>query len=148
MSDLKVFQCPNCKQFINNTMTTCKFCSVELDTEMIAGLVGGQEKADAAYNSASKIRILAGAMWVFFFLGFLPFFGFVSTWVFYVIAVLIPIFLIIWYVRFGNLKTLDPEFNTAKKYLYTAFFIWLIYPALLFVMTLVVIIGVLAFNSR
>ena len=98
-------------------MTVCKYCSLELAANLISGLVVGQEKADAAYNSASKLRILAGAMWVFFFVGFVPFLGYVATWVFYVIAVLIPILLIIWYVKYGNLKTVDAEFKTAKKIL-------------------------------
>ncbi|MEP6946962.1 MAG: hypothetical protein ABJA02_13655 [Acidobacteriota bacterium] len=129
-------------------MTSCKFCSAELQPELISGLVVGQERTDTAYNSASKLRILAGAMWAFFFLSFLPFFGFVLSWAFYVIAVLIPILLIVWYVKYGDLKTLDPEFKTAKKYLYTAFFIWLIYPALLFVITIVVTVGVLALKSK
>ena len=129
-------------------MTICKYCSVELDTDLISSLVVGQEKADAAYNSASKLRILAGAMWAFFFLSFIPFVGYVASWVFYVIVVLIPILLIVWYVKYGSLKTLDPEFNTAKKYLYTAFFIWFIYPALLLIVTIAVIIGALALNSR
>ena len=129
-------------------MTVCKYCSLELAANLISGLVVGQEKADAACNSASKLRILAGAMWVFFFVGFVPFLGYVSTWVFYVIAVLIPILLIIWYVKYGNLKTVDAEFKTAKKYLYTAFFIWLIYPALLLILTAIVIIAALALNSK
>ena len=148
MSDIKVFQCPNCKQFINNTMTVCKYCSIQLDANLISGLIVGQEKADAAYNAASKLRILSGAMWVFFFVGFVPFLGYVATWAFYVIAVLIPILLLVWYAKYGNLKTIDAEFKTAKKYLHTAFFIWLIYPALLLMVTAIVIIGAMALNSK
>ena len=139
MSDLKVFQCPNCKQFINNTTTICKYCSVELNEELITGLVGKQERVDAAYNSASKLRILAGAMWAFFFFSLIPFIGYAASWVFYVIVVLIPILLIVWYIKYSSLKTVDPDFNTARKYLYTAFFIWLIYPALLLVVTIVAV---------
>ena len=139
MSDLKVFQCPNCKQFINNTATVCKHCSLELDPELITGLVAGQERVDAAYNSASKLRILAGAMWAFFFFSLIPFIGYVASWVFYVIVVLMPILMIIWYIKYSSLKTVDSDFKTARKYLYTAFFIWLIYPTLLLVMTIVVV---------
>lgn len=141
MSDLKVFQCPNCKQFINNTMTVCKYCSFELDSGLISGLVENQEKVDAGYNSASKLRILAGAMWAFFFLSFVPLIGIVASWAFYVIVILIPILLIVWYARYGSIKTVDAEFKNAKKYLYTAFFIWLIYPALVFVMTVLMLIA-------
>ena len=139
--EAKVFQCPNCKQFINNSMTVCKFCSVELDPNLISGLVENQEKVNAAYNSASSLRTLAGAMWLVFFLSFIPILGFFASLGFYGIVIAIPILLIVWYVKYGNLKTTDAEFKTAKKYLYTAFFIWLIYPALLFVITVLMIIG-------
>ena len=148
MSDLKVFQCPNCKQFLNNTSTVCKYCSVELNDELIAGLVAGQERVDAAYNSASKLRILAGAMWAFFFFSLIPFIGYVSSWVFYVIVVLFPILLLVWVVKYASLKTADPDFNTAKKYLYTGFFIWLIYPALLLLVTIVAVVIALVANNK
>lgn len=137
MSDLKVFQCPNCKQFINNLSSVCKYCSVELDQRMISGLVEGQERVDVAYNSASKLRILAGGMWGLFFLSFVPFIGYVVSWIFYVVVILIPVMLVVWYIRFGNIRSLDPEFKTARKYLFSAFFIWLIYPALLLTITLI-----------
>ena len=148
MSDLKVFQCPNCKKFINNTSSVCKFCSFELDAEMISRLVSNQEKVDTAYNSASKLRILAGMMWVLFFLSLIPFWGFVFRWIFYVVAILIPVLLIVWYVRYGNLKTLDPEFNTAKKYLYSAFFIWLIYPVINVIFLILIFIGLMAIQNQ
>ena len=147
MSDLKVFQCPNCKKFINNTSTACKYCSFELDLDMIANLVTNQEKVDNAYNSASKLRILAGTMWVLFFLSLIPFWGFVFRWIFYVVVILIPVLLVVWYIRYANLKTLDPEFNTAKKYLYSAFFIWLIYPAINVLFLILALIGVMVLQN-
>lgn len=148
MLELKVFQCPNCKQFINNTVTVCKYCSVELNDELIARSVADQERVNAAYNSASKLRILAGAMWAFFFFGMIPFIGYVASWVFYVIVILIPILLIVWYTKYSSLKTVDPDFKTARKFLYTAFFIWLIYPALLFVVTMVAVVVTLVASQK
>ncbi len=147
MSDLKVFQCPNCKKFINNTSTVCKYCSLELDLELISSLVTNQEKVDTAYNSASKLRIMAGTMWAFFFLSLIPFWGFVFSWAFYVVVILIPVLLVVWYVRYGSLKTLDPEFNTAKKYIYTAFFIWLIYPTINALFLILILIGLMAVQN-
>src|SRR5436305_332863 len=139
--EAKVFQCPNCKQFINDSMTVCKFCSVELDSNLVSGLVENQEKVNAAYNAASSLRTLAGAMWLLFALSFIPFVGFFASLGFYGIVIAIPILLIVWYVKYGNLKTTDAEFKDAKKYLYSAFFIWLIYPALVFVTTALMMVG-------
>ena len=75
MSDVKAFQCPNCRQFINNLMTSCKFCSIPLDAQTVANAVSNQDVVNDAYNSASNVRILAGAMLTFFFLSFVPFLG-------------------------------------------------------------------------
>lgn len=154
MSDMKTFICPNCKKFINSTMTACKFCGFELDPAFIADAVNNQEKVDSAYNSASKTRVLAGAMVTFFLLslvtGFVPAFGtFVSiilSFGFYIMFIAIPIFLIYWAIKYSGLKTHDPEFKTAKKYVWTAFFIWLAFPVVYVALLTLAFMGIMAYQ--
>ena len=123
---METFLCPNCKQFINSTMTVCKFCSMELDPALIARSVEIQGKVDAAYNSASKIRILAGGLITFFLVSFLPFVGFIARLVFYGIFAIVPIFMIVWAIKYSGIKTRDADFKTAKKYLWMTILIWVI----------------------
>jgi len=146
MSDVQTFLCANCKQFINSSMTACKFCNVELDPATIVAQIETQDKVNEAYNSASRIRILAGALITFFLLSFLPFFGFIASYAFYAIFLLIPIFMIVWAIKYSGIRTHDPDFKTAKRYLWIALFIWLAYPGINLVITILVLSGLMAYQ--
>lgn len=158
MSDnMKTFICPNCKNFINSSMAECKFCGMELDFAMIEDAVKNQEKVDKAYNSASKTRIMSGAMVTFFllslFTGFVPALGFFPSLIFsigfYIMFLGIPIVLIVWAIRFGGLKTFDAEYKTAKKYIWTTLFIWLAFPVVYIIFAMLALLGIMAMqNSR
>src|SRR5215210_7630052 len=100
MQSVSSFPCPNCREFINTSMTECKFCHAPVDPQAAMAAVEQQEKINSACNSASMIRNLAGAMWVFFFLRFIPFLGLLG----YVVLVLffvVPIRLGIWQTKYG-----------------------------------------------
>jgi hypothetical protein len=144
MSDVKAFQCPNCGQFINSLMTSCKFCSVPLDPQTVYNAVNVQDKVNDAYNSASNVRILAGAMVTLFFLSFIPFLGFFFAIAHYVAFFGVPIFLIYWVVRYSGLKTTDAGYKDAQKYCLTALFIWLGFIVLRVVLTLLLLGGLRA----
>ncbi len=146
MSDYNTFRCPNCNQFINDTLSVCTYCSIPLDQGAIRNSVDKQKRLDDAYRSASNIRILAGAMTTFFFVGFLPFLGFVSTWAFRVTFLCIPIFLIVWLVKYSGLSSIEQEIKDARKYLLTAFGIWLIYPVVYILLLVLVVLGITAYQ--
>jgi hypothetical protein len=83
------------------------------------------------------IRNLAGAMWVFFFLRFVPFLGLLG----YVVLVLffvVPIRLVIWQVKYGGIKTADVDYARAKRNLLVSLGLWM----LMIVATVVLIIVV------
>jgi len=103
-----------------------------------------QTRLDEAYRSASNTRILAGAMTTFFFVGFIPFVGFVATWAFRVTFLLIPILLIVWFVKYHSLNKNLPEISDARKYLFTTLGIWAIYPAVYILLVMLVLLGVAA----
>lgn len=122
---MKTFQCPNCSQFINDSMTECKFCSTPLDAQFVSQAVENQDKVNDAYNAASNLRILAGVLVSSFFLSFIPFLGLVIVWLFRVVFIGLPFMLIYWQIRYGRIKTSDQDFKQAKKYWWTALAIWL-----------------------
>ncbi len=125
MPDLKAFQCPNCQNFINNLMTSCRYCSIPLDIHTVSSAISNQDTANNAYNAASNVRILAGAMVTLFFLGFIPFIGFIFSIIHEVTLLSVPLLLLSWLIRYGSMKTTDPSYKDAKKYCWTALFIWL-----------------------
>jgi uncharacterized membrane protein len=126
MSDLKTFPCPNCQQFINNTMTACKYCSASLEAYDVSGLVQEQERVNDAYNTANNARILAGSLVTFFFARFIPFLGLIALIGFIICLFALPFLLIYWQIRYGRIKTSDTAYHEAKKYWMTALAVWLV----------------------
>jgi hypothetical protein len=144
MLDVQTFLCPNCKQFINSSMTVCKFCNVELDPATIVAQIETQDKVNEAYNSASRIRILAGALFTFFLLSFLPFVGFIARYAFYIMFLAVPVFMLVWAIKYSGTRTHDPDFKTAKKYLWVAMFIWLAFPVAYVILLTLLFLGIMA----
>ncbi|HEY0657072.1 MAG TPA: hypothetical protein VGD05_01285 [Pyrinomonadaceae bacterium] len=141
MSDFKVFQCPNCQQFINNQTTTCKYCSVSLDAQTISAAVESQDYVNDAYNSASNLRILAGVLVTAFFVRLIPFISIFGNVLFLIIFFGLPLLLIFWQIRYGRIKTTDKEFKQAKKYWLTSLLIWLIFPGLFVIIITIAMLG-------
>lgn len=146
MSDYKTFRCPNCKELVNNTMTSCSHCSLELNEQTVSDSIATQERINSAYNSANNVRILAGAMWAFFFFSFLPFIGIIGRLGFYMAFVGVPFWLVVWMIRFGNINKSEPNIDEARKFLLTALGIWAIYPVLYVVLIILVFVGAFAYE--
>ncbi len=132
MSDIKTFQCPNCQQFINNLMNSCKFCLIPLDDQIVSMAATNQEEVNKAYNAASNLRILAGALATFFFVGFIPFLGIIASIGHLIILVALPFILIYWVIRYSRIETNDEDYKQAKKYWLTSLIIWIVFFAIQF----------------
>ena len=110
----RTYPCPNCKEIINDLMTSCRFCGTEIDPG-IAGLVAEQQaKANQACSDASFLRIAAVAMFVFLGLSLIPFLPFVY-WGFLITFLVTVVLLVRWQIRFGTLNTSDPDYQKAKR---------------------------------
>lgn len=126
MLNVSTFPCPNCHEFISTSMTTCRYCSAAIDPQAASTAVELQDKVNSACNDASLVRNLAGAMWVFFFVRFIPLIGYVALVGMILVFLLIPIRLIMWQVKFGGIQTADLDFKRAKSTLLAALGLWLL----------------------
>lgn len=126
MLNVSTFPCPNCHEFISTSMTTCRYCSAAIDPRAASTAVELQDKVNSACNDASLVRNLAGAMWVFFFVRFIPLIGYVALVGMILVFLLIPIRLIMWQVKFGGIQTADLDFKRAKSTLLAALGLWLL----------------------
>jgi len=142
MFAVRTFPCPNCNELINTGMDKCRYCSAPVDHAAAEAAADIQDKANLAYNDASVIRNLAAVMWVFFLVRFIPFVGIVGWIGMFGMLAAVPLKLILWMLKFGRLKTNDPDYKRAKKNLLAAFLIWLPLPLLL-----LFFIGLLVFVS-
>ena len=84
-----ILPCPSCGQMIYSNAATCRFCSVAVDSQVAARGAEVQGRVNAACNQAKLLRNSAGAMWIFFLLGLIPFspLGWGFTGLFFVIPV-------------------------------------------------------------
>ena len=134
MLNVSTFPCPNCHEFVSSSMTTCKYCSVQIDPQAASTAVELQDKVNSACNDASLVRNLAGAMWVFFFVRLIPLVGYVAGVGMFLLFLLVPVRLIMWQVKFGGIQTADLDYKRAKRNILVALGLWLliiIVPAVL-----------------
>jgi hypothetical protein len=121
---IRVFRCPNCREFINTTLQQCRFCGVELDPVAADASATAQSKLNAVCSDASYARILAGIMWVMFFVSFIPLFG-LFLFGTYLLFFAVPFMVVRSWRRLSALgKSEDPAFRGARSYLRMAALMW------------------------
>ncbi len=125
LSQPRTFRCPNCNEMINDSMKECPFCSVALDSGVVALIAERQEKANRAYSDASFLRTAAVAMFVFLGISLIPLLGIVY-WGFLFTFVGVLVLLIRWQVKFGSLITSDDDYRLAKRSRNVALILWLV----------------------
>jgi hypothetical protein len=121
----QTFPCPNCNEIINDTMERCRYCSTPVDRQFATIAAEKQSKINQAYSDANFLRTAAAAIFVFVGLSFVPFISFVaylgSLFTFLAVAVM----LIRWQIKFGSLRTPDPDFEHAKRLRNVTLVFWL-----------------------
>jgi uncharacterized membrane protein len=100
----------------------CRFCSAPLDRQTAEAAADVQERVNDACNQAKWIRNMAGAMWVLFAISFILTAGTVGL---FGLFFLIPAYLVYWQVKYGSLKTDDPDYQKAKRDRLIALLLWL-----------------------
>src|SRR5690242_10411923 len=110
----RTFRCPNCNEMINDSMTTCRYCSVPVDPGVAQLIAERQQKANQAVSDASYLRSTTIAMWVLLGLSFIPFIPLVELG-FFIVFVVGIVLIIRWQVKFGNLLTNGPDYQSARK---------------------------------
>jgi hypothetical protein len=105
-------------------MEKCPYCSTPVDRQAAAAAAESQSKVNQACSDASYLRIAAVVMWVLLGLSFIPLLPLVrlgSEITFVVVLVMI----IRWQVKFGGIRTNDPDYPQAKRNRNLALVLWL-----------------------
>jgi hypothetical protein len=121
---VKIFQCPHCKETIDAAAERCPFCSTPIDARSAESAAELMERVNQACSDASYLRIMAGLMWGFFVLSFIPLVGVLGSWGSWFLLVAVPVMAIRWRIRFGSLRPDDPGFVSAKKSTWTSLGMW------------------------
>jgi hypothetical protein len=121
---IRVFECPNCGETINTSVTQCPYCAAPVDRSAAEAGADLTSKVSQACSDASYVRILAGSIIAFFVLFLVPFLGIVGLVGYYVLLVLVPVMAFRWLIRYRSLRTPDPDFRRAKRNVGVALILW------------------------
>jgi hypothetical protein len=113
-SEVRVFPCPNCRETINTSMQQCPFCSTLIDHAAAETAAADTARVSQACSDASYLKIMLGTLIAFSVILFVPFLGLVGLIGFVFIKYAVPVMIIRWWIRFGRLKTDDPDFRNAR----------------------------------
>jgi hypothetical protein len=128
----ETFPCPSCGEFIAGNSVQCRYCAVTIPPFYAHNAVLAQNKINQACDEAGWLRAFTGVMWVFFFVRFIPFVGFIGAGGMVMTFFSAPVWIIYWGARFGSLKTKDVDYASARRNWIISLFLWLLMLAVLF----------------
>ncbi|MBB5316925.1 hypothetical protein [Tunturibacter empetritectus] len=113
-SVVSVFPCPNCKETINTSMQQCSFCHTPIDRSAAEQSAAITSTISQACSDASYLKVMLGILIPFGALIFFPFLGLAGLIGFVFIKYAVPVMAIRWWVKYGRIKTTDPDFRRAR----------------------------------
>jgi len=122
--EIRVFECPSCRETINTSVTQCPYCSAPVDQNVAAAAADLTSRVSQACSDASYVRILAGSIIAFFLLFLVPFLGLVGLVGYYLLLVLVPVMSVRWWIRYASIRTQDRDFGRAKRNVVIALALW------------------------
>lgn len=144
----QAFQCPNCREFINASMSNCSYCGVAINYDSAIAAANIQSKVGQACSDASYLKITARAFVVFYLLSWVPFLPLVG-WGSLILFIAVPVMLIRWWVKYSKLQTADPDYEKAKRDTIIAAVIWSALTALWFIIVAIqILLAMLGANIR
>lgn len=110
-----IFECLVCRETIDATAETCRFCGVKVDHESARRAAALMSRVNQACSDASYMKSTALALPVFFALRFVPFIAAVGGIGFWVLLVVIPIWSLRWLLKYRKIESDDAEFRKARS---------------------------------
>jgi hypothetical protein len=96
-------------------MQQCPFCSAQVDHATAAAAAEETAKISRACSDASYLKIMLGILIPFGAAIFFPFLGLAGLVGFAFIKYAVPTMSIRWWLKYGRIKTTDPDFRNARK---------------------------------
>lgn len=125
MLETHTFPCPSCNEIINDSMRECRFCHAPIDPAAAHAAGELQARVNQACSDGSYTASAAYLMLGFLVLDLLPI-PIVPFWLAYLLTFFATIFLVVrWEVKFGQLKTGDPDYKRALFSRKVALVLWL-----------------------
>jgi len=118
------FQCQNCREYLNTSMNSCPYCRVTIRHDAALAAASHHARIASACNSASFLKVMARAMVVFYLVSWIPIVGGAADLAFFAMAVIVPVALTVWWIRYCGLQTSDADFDNAQRNTIVSLAIW------------------------
>jgi hypothetical protein len=119
------FPCPNCNEIINDSVRECRFCRALIDSQAARAASELQSRVNQACSDASYAASAAYVLLGLLVLSVLPFIPLV--WVAFLLTFFAVIAMIVrWQVKFGDIRTHDPDYKRALFSRNVALVLWLV----------------------
>ncbi|MFN0112918.1 MAG: hypothetical protein ACKVZH_29000 [Blastocatellia bacterium] len=119
-------QCQNCLEFINASLSNCRYCGAVVGLAAAPVEEAAQAKIASACRDGFLLKVMAWILAVCFIALSFSVFGQLALVGFLILLAALPLMLIRWWVKYGRLKTEEPDYQTAKREVLMASFIWLV----------------------
>lgn len=110
-----IFECPHCGETIDASAETCRFCGAPVDRPLALHRAMILAKVNRAVSDATYMRSCAVTLPVFFVLRFIPFLGMLGELGFIALSFVIPVWATIWWSRYSDLESKDPDYLKSRK---------------------------------
>lgn len=110
-----VFDCPKCKQTIDASATACRFCGAPVDRDIALKSAALLARVNRAISEANYMRTVALSLPVFFVLRLIPFANMLGGLGFLIVTVVVPVWGVIWWIRYNALEYDDAEFKKSRR---------------------------------
>jgi hypothetical protein len=110
-----VFDCPKCKQTIDASATSCRFCGAPVDRDIALKSAALLAKVNQAISEANYMRTVALSLPVFYVLHLIPFANMLGELGFLIVTVVVPIWGVIWWIRYNAIEYEDAEFKKSRR---------------------------------
>lgn len=108
----KIFECPHCEDTIG---LSARDCGVAADNPLVQQRAMILWKVKRACSDATYMRSCAMALPVFIILRFVPFFMWTGGVGFTALCIVIPAWAMIWWSRFSDLESEEPDYVKSRK---------------------------------
>lgn len=123
-SQEQTVQCQNCLEFVNSMLTNCRYCGAVISSENVTVEEGAQSKIAQAIRAGNFLKLLSRILAACFIALTFSIFSKLALAGFLILLVVVPFFLIRWWVKHRNLQTEDLDYQAAKRETIMSAIVW------------------------
>lgn len=123
-SQAQTVQCQNCLEFVNSSLTNCRYCGAVIGSENATAEEDAQSKIAQAIRDGNFLKLLLRVLAVCFIALTFSIFSKVALAGFLILLVVVPLLQIRWWAKYRNLQTEDADYQTAKRETIMSAVVW------------------------